>query len=159
MQPHHLQFASRVPWHTLSDLSSYFMSHRCEDGASAHFDPVFHSIFETAFSRFIFKIQDFHECFEILVSGIYLLRLLIGHQKCPSPLTWNSFVYLSHSLPLFLIAAPFFDVCPHLVIDACRDLLSAFSQSQMNKWIDHLYDSERARLGESFLSGKQTLRC
>lgn len=51
------------------------------------------------------------------------------------------FVFLSHSVPLFLKG--FFDVCLQWLIDACRGLLSALSQGQMNKWIDHLCRSER----------------
>ncbi len=85
----------------------------------------------------------------------------IGDHKCPSPpylrLFCLSLTTVCHCL--WKVAAPSFDVCLQWVIDACGGLLSALSQSPMNKWIDHLRHSERARLEESFLSSKQTPRC
>lgn len=68
-----------------------------------------------------------------------------GHQKCPSPpyLDPPFFIFLTVSHCLWNVL--FFDVCLQWVIDECRGLLSALSQSQMNKGIDHLCFSERVR--------------
>lgn len=114
-------------------------------------------------SRFIIKIQE---------AGFSGMFWSIGIWYLFTEAAYRSSDYVLHPWPetlLFIsptvshccrqVAAPFFDVCRLWVIDACRDLLSSLSQSQMNEWIDHSYHSERARLEESLLSGKQTRRC
>lgn len=157
-----MQFTTSVPWHTLTDQSCYFMSHCSKDGASAHSDPVFHSSLGQQVRFQDIKIGVASMCWNV---GIWSS---IGTEAPPyrtSELSFTSrpetllFISPTASHCFWQVAAPFFDVCLQWVIDAYRGLLSTLSQSQMNKWIDHLYHSERARLEESFLSGKQTPWC
>lgn len=120
---------------THSQINLYTVSCRSEDHQYT-FDPGFHlSLGQKTHFQDLKQIS--HVCVEVLAADFHqswgcleVIRMVLH------TLTWDSSVCASHCF--WQVAAPLFDVCLQRVIDRCRGLLSALSQSQMNKWIDHL---------------------